>query len=67
LLYLCILKYSHKTIIEKEKGNQMRKQTLSMQALISNNKKEILLDEKELERIEKQIDEKHMKELEKSR
>jgi conjugal transfer/entry exclusion protein len=45
----------------------MRKQTLSMQALISNNKKEILLDEKELERIEKQIDEKHMKELEKSR
>ncbi|MBY0098600.1 FbpB family small basic protein [Mesobacillus maritimus] len=44
----------------------MRKQTLSMQALINNNKKEILLDEKELERIEKQIDEKHMKELEKS-
>jgi len=45
----------------------MRKQTLSMQALINNNKKEILLDEKELERIEKQIDEKHVKELEKSR
>jgi Fur-regulated basic protein B len=45
----------------------MRKQTLSMQALISNNKKEILLDEKELERIEKQIEEKHMKELEDSR
>jgi hypothetical protein len=44
----------------------MRKQTLSMQALINNNKKEILLDEKELERIEKQIDEKHVKELEKS-
>jgi hypothetical protein len=45
----------------------MRKQTLSLQALISNNKKEILLDEKELERIEKQIDEKHVKELENSR
>jgi len=45
----------------------MRKQNLSMQALISNNKKEILLNEKELERIEKQIDEKHVKELENSR
>jgi len=45
----------------------MRKQTLNMQTLINNNKKEILFNEKELERIEKRIDEKHVKQLENSR
>ncbi|SEN63687.1 Fur-regulated basic protein B [Mesobacillus persicus] len=45
----------------------MRKQTLSMQTLINNNKKEILFNEKELARIEKRIDEKHVKQLENSR
>ncbi len=45
----------------------MRKQILNMQTLINNNKKEILINEKELERIEKRIDEKHVKQLENNR
>lgn len=45
----------------------MRKQILNMQTLINNNKKEILFNEKELERIEKRIDDKHVKQLENNR
>jgi hypothetical protein len=44
----------------------MRKPKLSMQMLINANKKEILSDRKELERIEKQLDEKFERKLRKS-
>ena len=37
----------------------MRKQILNMQTLINKNKEEILSNEKEIKRIEKQIDDKH--------
>ncbi|MDQ0156624.1 FbpB family small basic protein [Robertmurraya andreesenii] len=43
----------------------MRKQFLSMQTLIRNNKQEILNDKKEIARIEQMIDEKHRKRLQK--
>jgi hypothetical protein len=45
----------------------MRKQILNMQTLIRNNKQEILTNRKEMARIEKLIDEKHLKQLENSR
>ena len=38
----------------------MRKQILNMQTLINKNKEEILSNEKEIKRIEKQIDDKHI-------
>ncbi|MCQ6279287.1 FbpB family small basic protein [Bacillus sp. EB600] len=38
----------------------MRKQVLNMQTLINKNKEEILSNEKEIKRIEKQIDDKHI-------
>ncbi|MDF1509151.1 FbpB family small basic protein [Robertmurraya sp. DFI.2.37] len=41
----------------------MRKQFISMQTLISRNKQEILTDKKELERIERLIDDKHNQKL----
>ncbi|WP_161949649.1 FbpB family small basic protein [Bacillus dakarensis] len=41
----------------------MRKQLLNMRALISANKKEILGNKKEIARIEKQIDDKHVRKL----
>lgn len=40
-----------------------RKQIFKMQALINNNKREILSNEKELAKIEKRIDEKYSKRL----
>ncbi|WP_239094171.1 FbpB family small basic protein [Bacillus sp. B15-48] len=40
-----------------------RKQILKMENLISNNKMEILSNEKELARIEMEIDEKHSQKL----
>lgn len=43
----------------------MRKQFLSMQTLIRNNKQEILNNKKELARIERLIDDKHHKQLQK--
>jgi conjugal transfer/entry exclusion protein len=45
----------------------MRKPLLNMQTLIRNNKQEILTNRKELARIEKQIEEKHIKQLESNR
>ena len=44
----------------------MRKQKLDMQTLINMNKQEILSNKEEIARIEKQIDEKHEKQLQKS-
>jgi hypothetical protein len=41
----------------------MRKPLLNMKILISDNKKDILANKKEMARIEKQIDERHMKQL----
>jgi hypothetical protein len=38
----------------------MRKQSLNMQTLINKNKEEILSNEKEIKRIEKQIDDNHI-------
>lgn len=38
----------------------MRKQVLNMQTLINQNKEEILSNKKEIKRIEKQIDDKHI-------
>lgn len=43
----------------------MRKQVLNMQTLISKNKEEILSNKQEITRIEKQIDDKHTKLLNK--
>jgi Na+/phosphate symporter len=45
----------------------MRKQILNMAILINNNKKEILSNKKEIARIEKQIEEKHIKRLQTNR
>lgn len=45
----------------------MRKQTLNMQTLINNNRKEILSNKEELARIEKRIDENHNKLLQTNR
>lgn len=44
----------------------MRKQKLNMQSLINRNRKEILSNKEEMERIEKQLDEKFNKKLQKS-
>jgi hypothetical protein len=44
----------------------MRKPKLSLQTLINANRKEILSNKEELERIEKQLDEKFKKQLQKS-
>jgi hypothetical protein len=44
----------------------MRKQKVSMQNLINMNRKEILSSKTEMDRIEKQIDEKFNKQLQKS-
>ncbi|MCQ6275538.1 FbpB family small basic protein [Bacillus sp. V3B] len=44
----------------------MRKQKLNMQTLINANRKEILSSKAEMERIEKQLDEKFNKQLQKS-
>lgn len=41
----------------------MRKPIMTMQALINNNKKEILSNKKEMAKIEKRIDDKHYKQL----
>jgi hypothetical protein len=45
----------------------MRKQTLNMQTLINNNKKEILSNKEELARIEERIHENHRKLLQTNR
>lgn len=42
----------------------MRKQIFNMKTLISDNKKDIISNKEEIARIEKQIDEKHMNQLE---
>jgi Fur-regulated basic protein B len=44
----------------------MRKQKLNMQNLINANRKEILSNKAEMERIEKQLDERFNKQLQKS-
>ncbi len=49
--------------IYKKRDMIMRKQLLNMRALISANKKEILGNKKEIARIEKQIDDKHVRKL----
>jgi hypothetical protein len=49
-------------ICQEERFN-MRKPLLNMKILISDNKKDILANKKEMARIEKQIDERHMKQL----
>ena len=41
----------------------MRRHIITMEALINDNKKEILSNKKELARIEKRIDDKHYKQL----
>ncbi len=41
----------------------MRKQHLNMQTLINNNKRDIISNKEEIARIERQIDEKHMSQL----
>lgn len=41
----------------------MRKQIVSLQTLIRENRKEILSNKEEIARIEKQIDEKHVKQM----
>lgn len=46
-----------------EGANGMRKQFISMQTLIRNNKQEILTNKKEIARIERMIDDKHNKQL----
>ncbi|WP_347860726.1 FbpB family small basic protein [Salimicrobium sp. PL1-032A] len=41
----------------------MRPQRLSFKDLVRENREELLKDEEQLEQIEKQIDDKHMKQL----
>lgn len=44
----------------------MRKHFINMQTLIRNNKQEILTNKKEIARIERRIDDKHNKQLQKN-
>ena len=55
-----ILSQQNPTKYSQEGHINMRKQVLNMQTLINKNKEEILSNEKEIKRIEKQIDDKHI-------
>jgi hypothetical protein len=58
--------YSTKFYKKTEGVINMRKPKLSLQTLINANKKEILSNKEELNRIEKQLDEKFRKQLQTS-